>query len=287
MVNQLEPGTYFHCAFATNQNGENFSLTEFNGAMYVGRIVNNSAEEITDYKSYSWYLIVPEESVTEQTEAVNNSVANDMATNQMANEERITEARMVATDYIEDDGSTATFGASFDSVIVGDASAGHISIDSDSVDIFVNGENVGSFGIDEYGRAGLHINKNGVDTYLNNRFITIRESDTNYATIGLDYGFVGAINQNFQVTEHNVITSKNITAEGYTEGTITATNVNNGYYPLGIVGWSSSTRYFALTRAYLTNRSIGQATVNYMVSNHHSSAHSASMTVYVLWCKGV
>ena len=49
--------TYMHSAFATDAVGTDFSLTEFDGAVYVGSYIDRSATESTDPHMYTWILI--------------------------------------------------------------------------------------------------------------------------------------------------------------------------------------------------------------------------------------
>ena len=46
-----------HSAFATSAQGDDFSLTEFEGAVYVGNYTSNSATESTDPQMYNWHVI--------------------------------------------------------------------------------------------------------------------------------------------------------------------------------------------------------------------------------------
>ena len=48
---------YMHSAFATSAQGDDFSLTEFDGAVYVGNYTSNSATESTDPQMYNWHVI--------------------------------------------------------------------------------------------------------------------------------------------------------------------------------------------------------------------------------------
>ena len=48
---------YMHSAFATSAQGDDFSLTEFEGAVYVGNYTSNSATESTDPQMYNWHVI--------------------------------------------------------------------------------------------------------------------------------------------------------------------------------------------------------------------------------------
>ena len=60
MVVQISFGSmsaYMHSAFASDANGTDFSLTEFDGAVYVGNYTSNSATESTNPQMYSWHVI--------------------------------------------------------------------------------------------------------------------------------------------------------------------------------------------------------------------------------------
>ena len=60
MVVQISFGSmtaYMHSAFATSAQGDDFSLTEFDGAVYVGNYTSNSATESTDPQMYNWHII--------------------------------------------------------------------------------------------------------------------------------------------------------------------------------------------------------------------------------------
>lgn len=49
--------TYMHSAFAIDASGTGFSLTEFDGAVYVGSYADRSSTESTDPHTYTWILI--------------------------------------------------------------------------------------------------------------------------------------------------------------------------------------------------------------------------------------
>lgn len=48
---------YLHAAYATDNHGSGFSLSEFSGALYVGNYSDQSATESNDWRSYTWKLI--------------------------------------------------------------------------------------------------------------------------------------------------------------------------------------------------------------------------------------
>lgn len=57
MVIQSLNGIYLHAAWATSPEGEDFSLTEFADATYIGTYSDNSSTESTEPMSYNWMLI--------------------------------------------------------------------------------------------------------------------------------------------------------------------------------------------------------------------------------------
>lgn len=272
-----------------------------------------------------------------------------------------------ATDYIDDDGTTAKFGGSFASVIVGDESRSNIKINGDSINVKNGNVPICSFGeffvadtvedfvttkgmvandklcmISDDSELALadpvddgHMSILPVETEVvpyqasvgtmsrrtdayNTESVTIqaisdekvarvevtadntqdsqvvsRGLDSNVSIIAKNIDLIGLtrfdsskIESVFKVVSVPVISSEPITAEGYKDGTMDISNrVGAGYYPIGVVGTNATTRYFVMNRAYLTNKSNGGATLNWMVANHHSSAHTASVTCYILCIK--
>lgn len=75
-------GLYYHAAFAEDDEGTGFSLTDFDGAAYVGNYVDKSATESTDWTSYSWQVrgevsVTDLEDDTELMESVEESELQD------------------------------------------------------------------------------------------------------------------------------------------------------------------------------------------------------------------
>lgn len=75
-------GLYYHAAFAEDDEGTGFSLTDFDGAVYVGNYVDKSATESTDWTSYSWQVrgevsVTDLEDDTELMESVEESELQD------------------------------------------------------------------------------------------------------------------------------------------------------------------------------------------------------------------
>lgn len=53
---------YYHCAWADDSNGLNFSLTEYDGALMIGTYNDDSGTESTDPADYTWQIIGAAES---------------------------------------------------------------------------------------------------------------------------------------------------------------------------------------------------------------------------------
>lgn len=95
---------------------------------------------------------------------------------------------------------------------------------------------------------------------------------------------IGSPGATFVQTAHVVrAQGTSIPSYGYESGAVTVTNP--GYYPIAIAGWESSSRYYSLGRAYLTDQANDTAKINYLVYNAHTSAHDSEMKVYVLWMR--
>lgn len=85
MVIQSLNGIYLHCAWATSDRGDDFSLTEFADATYCGTYSDNSSTESTEPRSYNWMLIGDIAGADNGTdEAINVENATILA-NQQAN----------------------------------------------------------------------------------------------------------------------------------------------------------------------------------------------------------
>lgn len=87
----------------------------------------------------------------------------------------------------------------------------------------------------------------------------------------------------FDETEVTLVDNASISAGGYSDGT--AQLSRTGYYPLGVIGWYSTTRFFCNTRCYIYSRSGNTATLGYMVYNPDSSARTGTAKAYILWLK--
>lgn len=89
---------------------------------------------------------------------------------------------------------------------------------------------------------------------------------------------------NFDITTAAIMSGTSISGGGYVSNT---TNVSkDGWTPIGVVGWTSSTRYAVTVRAYLSYRSdTGDGTVSWMVYNANTSSVTPTVNVYVLWAR--
>lgn len=76
-------GVYYHAAWADDTEGTNFSLTEYPGAVYVGNYSDSSSAESANYQDYTWQVvgevIVPEDNIEDDTEALEDVVVSDLA----------------------------------------------------------------------------------------------------------------------------------------------------------------------------------------------------------------
>ena len=172
----------------------------------------------------------------------------------------------------------------------------------------------------EYGANGAQIGKNsGKYVHVNGTQITFYQGSTNSAYIMADYAAqndrldfqyygghmylydnglevskglavdgkarLGALDPGIFVTESaQLFASLNIAANGHEFSTVAVSKP--GYYPLAIAGWNSpGMRYFVPDRLRLTAQSTGSATVDYDIYNAHTSAHTGSFNVDILWLK--
>lgn len=87
----------------------------------------------------------------------------------------------------------------------------------------------------------------------------------------------------FDETEVTLVNNSSIGAGGYYDNTSQLSR--DGYYPLAVSGWYSTTRYFCNTRCYMYGRSGNTATLGYMVYNPDSSAHTGTAKATILWLK--
>lgn len=230
-----------------------------------------------------------------------------------------TEAAKTATNYLTErsDGSLVVGAGNQLSCVV---------IEPDSIEIQVGTDIYGKFATNDLGMISLQMNRGSNDSVLQPSDITFEDNDyssymsaagmsfthndsgvrkvsrvsadgiktnaisANSADITQDLSVGGSIEgnlfPNFAFSAATLVTSKSIAAEGYTEGSVDISK--EGYYPLAIIGSNVNTRYCVVNRAYITDasRALGSGTINFMVANHHSSAHTVTAYVYVIWVKG-
>lgn len=72
-----------------------------------------------------------------------------------------------------------------------------------------------------------------------------------------------------------------IAAWGFAE--LTGSQTKSGWYPICISGWSANTRYCCPYRIYISSRASGSVNITAGIYNAHSSAHSPTLVVRVLW----
>lgn len=91
----------------------------------------------------------------------------------------------------------------------------------------------------------------------------------------------------FSESSDLVYTEQTINANDVISGTVQVSKAN--YYPLGISGWSvigSNSNVLSFTRLYLTNKTVGSATVNYMGYNtSNSTLNAQGLRVRILWIR--
>lgn len=87
----------------------------------------------------------------------------------------------------------------------------------------------------------------------------------------------------FSISSHVVSNGASITAGGVNSGT---TNISkSGYYPIGVVGYTSSSRYGVPTSFRISGAAVGSGTLNWAIYNPSDSAKTPTCTMYVLWVK--
>ena len=86
---------------------------------------------------------------------------------------------------------------------------------------------------------------------------------------------------NFVQESHELFASTSISGSSYKSDEAEFSKA--GYYPIAVAGWTSSASQFCPARLYLSEQDIGTAKVKYMIRNTDTSAHSGSVSVYILW----
>ena len=96
--------------------------------------------------------------------------------------------------------------------------------------------------------------------------------------------------QNMSTVAHVVVASgTTISANSYLSGSVNIEK--DGYYPVGIVGWSTSgaganQAYISIPRCRLSSVTTGSASIDYVMSNlKNADLTGMGLTAYVLWVK--
>lgn len=84
-------------------------------------------------------------------------------------------------------------------------------------------------------------------------------------------------------TGHNLCSSQSISASGYANSSTTISKT--GYYPLGIVGWTSNSTYAVPVVLNITSQADGSATVNWYIRNVATSSVTVTFQCKILWYK--
>ena len=91
----------------------------------------------------------------------------------------------------------------------------------------------------------------------------------------------GLAYSDFVAEQVKVVDSASVASGSYTEETVTVTKA--GYYPLGVVGWTSSNRYPNVYACRLNAQAVGEASVICGASNLTSSSRTFNVWATILW----
>lgn len=98
-------GIYLHAAYATDDKGSNFSLTDFTGSVYVGNYMDRSNVESTDPNRYKWTPLYSDNvnpaDIEDDSEAYESVDVSDVQAN-VDDLEGTTADLKIRTDYNED-----------------------------------------------------------------------------------------------------------------------------------------------------------------------------------------
>lgn len=98
-----------------------------------------------------------------------------------------------------------------------------------------------------------------------------------------DITIIPGLQNSFAISSHNVINEASITGNNHILSTTNITK--SGWYPVGIVGWSSNTRYAVIGRLCISSASVGSGTIRYEVWNNSETTRQITATAYVLWVR--
>lgn len=77
-------GYYYHAAYADDDEGTGFSLTEYDDAVYVGNYTDTSATESTDYTDYEWQVIG--EDIVDEDDIVDDEDLEDVDVSELSDQ---------------------------------------------------------------------------------------------------------------------------------------------------------------------------------------------------------
>lgn len=83
------------------------------------------------------------------------------------------------------------------------------------------------------------------------------------------------------IEEYTFLDSESVSATNYKSGETVYTKT--GYYPIGVVGFHSSTRYCVVTRCNIGEVAEGTCKLWWMISNWNSSARTCTAKAKILW----
>lgn len=99
-----------------------------------------------------------------------------------------------------------------------------------------------------------------------------------------DITIIPGLSNNFAISSHNVTYETSVTGGDQKTGTTNITKT--GWYPIGIVGWSTNTRYAVVGRLRIDSASNGRGTIGYEVWNDSQTTRQITTIAYVLWVRG-
>lgn len=91
----------------------------------------------------------------------------------------------------------------------------------------------------------------------------------------------GSLEYSFVAEQVKVIDSQSVASASYYLNTVTATKA--GYYPVGVVGWTSSNQYPNVYACRLSAQSLGSCDVTCGASNYTGSTRTLNVWATVLW----
>lgn len=143
---------YLHAAYATSDTGENFSLTEFEGATFIGHFQDRSNVESSVYTDYMWKTIdesdvedyLDEDEIIERITSV-TSMVDDVAENVVSTNEELSVIHGSTRENLLDNVNEGTTGWSILSVLrVKTGNSGFVISENDDGGIKIECETPGA-----------------------------------------------------------------------------------------------------------------------------------------------